>query len=228
MGMPGAGKGTHAAALRERLKIPQISTGDMLRAVVAAGTALGREAEGYIDRGELVPDRLVVGLVRQRVKEADCAGGFILDGFPRTLEQAKALREAGVGIDIVLELHVPDGEVIERMTGRRIHLPSGRVYHVTRNPPKVAGADDITGEPLSVRADDAEDTVRKRIAGYDAQTEPLFDYYRRRASRASHVISASTAAAASPLPGPGYSPPWQPVGHLSPTGCQASNDAANP
>ena len=228
MGMPGAGKGTHAAALRERLKIPQISTGDMLRAVVAAGTALGREAEGYIDRGELVPDRLVVGLVRQRVKEADCAGGFILDGFPRTLEQAKALREAGVGIDIVLELHVPDGEVIERMTGRRIHLPSGRVYHVTRNPPKVAGADDITGEPLSVRADDAEDTVRKRIAGYDAQTEPLFDYYRRRASRARHVISASTAAAASPLPGPGYSPPWQPVGHLSPTGCQASNDAANP
>ena len=228
MGMPGAGKGTHAAALRERLKIPQISTGDMLRAVVAAGTALGREAEGYIDRGELVPDRLVVGLVRQRVKEADCAGGFILDGFPRTLEQAKALREAGVGIDIVLELHVPDGEVIERMTGRRIHLPSGRVYHVTRNPPKVAGADDITGEPLSVRADDAEDTVRKRIVGYDAQTEPLFDYYRRRASRASHVISASTAAAASPLPGPGYSPPWQPVGHLSPTGCQASNDAANP
>jgi len=182
VGMPGAGKGTHAAALREKLNIVQISTGDMLRVAVAAGSALGREAEGYINRGELVPDHLVVELVRQRVKEADCASGFILDGFPRTLEQAKALREAGTGIDIVLELHVPDEEVIERMTGRRIHLPSGRVYHVTRNPPKVAGADDITGEPLSVRADDAEDTVRKRIAGYHAQTGPLLDYYRRLAT----------------------------------------------
>ncbi len=179
VGMPGAGKGTHAAALRERLKIAQVSTGDMLRAAVAAGAALGREAEGYMNRGELVPDRLVVELVQQRVKEADCRGGFILDGFPRTLEQAKALRDAGVGIDVVLELHVPDEEVIERMTGRRIHPPSGRVYHVTRNPPKVAGADDITGEPLSVRADDAEDTVRKRIAAYHAQTGPLLDYYRR-------------------------------------------------
>ena len=182
VGMPGAGKGTHAAALRDRLKIAQVSTGDMLRAAVATGTALGREAEGYINRGELVPDRLVIELVRQRVKEPDCAGGFILDGFPRTLEQARALREAGIGIDIVLELHVPDEEVIERMTGRRIHPPSGRVYHVTRNPPKVAGADDVTGEPLSVRADDAEDTVRKRIAGYHAQTGPLLDYYRRLAA----------------------------------------------
>jgi len=177
--MPGAGKGTHAAALRERLKVPQISTGDMLRAAVAAGTALGAEASGYMKRGELVPDRLVVELVRARVKEADCAGGFILDGFPRTLEQAKALRAAGVGIDVVLELHVPDAEVIERMTGRRTHLPSGRVYHVTRNPPKVAGVDDITGEPLSVRADDAEETVRNRIAGYHAQTGPLLEYYRQ-------------------------------------------------
>lgn len=182
MGMPGAGKGTHAAALRERLKIPQISTGDMLRAVVEAGTVLGREAKGYINRGELVPDRLVVGLVRQRVKEADCARGFILDGFPRTLEQARALRDAGIGIDIVLELYVPDETVIERMTGRRTHLPSGRIYHITRNPPKVAGADDVTGEPLSVRADDAEDTVRKRITGYHAQTGPLLDYYRRLAT----------------------------------------------
>ena len=182
VGMPGAGKGTHAAALRERLQIPQISTGAMLRAAVAAGAALGRKAEGYMNRGELVPDRLIVELVERRVKEADCAGGFILDGFPRTLEQARALREAGVGIDVVLELHVPDEEVIERMTGRRSHLPSGRVYHVTRNPPKVAGADDITGEPLSVRADDAEDTVRKRIVGYHAQTGPLLDYYRRLAA----------------------------------------------
>ena len=181
--MPGAGKGTHAAAIRERLKIAQISTGDMLRAAVAAGTTLGREAEGFMKRGELVPDRLVVELVRQRVKEADCAGGFILDGFPRTLEQARALREAGVGIDIVLELHVSDEEVIERMTGRRIHPPSGRIYHVTRNPPKVAGTDDITGEPLSVRADDADETVRKRIAGYHAQTGPLLDYYRQLAGK---------------------------------------------
>jgi len=179
VGMPGAGKGTHAAALKERLKVPQISTGDMLRAAVAAGTALGREAEGYMNRGELVPDRLVVELVRARVREPDCAGGFILDGFPRTLEQATALRDAGVGIDVVLELHVPDAEVIERMTGRRVHLPSGRIYHVTRHPPRVAGVDDMTGEPLSVRADDAEETVRKRIAAYHAQTRPLLDYYRR-------------------------------------------------
>lgn len=179
MGMPGAGKGTHAAALRERLKVPQISTGDMLRAAVAAGNALGREAEGYMNRGELVPDRLVVELVRSRVKEADCAGGFILDGFPRTLAQAQALREAGVGIDIVLELHVPDAEVVERMTGRRVHLPSGRIYHSTRHPPRVADVDDVTGEPLTVRADDVEATVRKRIADYHAQTAPLLDYYRR-------------------------------------------------
>jgi adenylate kinase len=179
VGMPGAGKGTHAAALRERLKVPQISTGDMLRAAVAAGNALGREAEGYMNRGELVPDRLVVELVRSRVTESDCAGGFILDGFPRTLAQAKALRESAVGIDVVLELHVPDEEVIERMTGRRVHLPSGRIYHVTRQPPRVAGVDDVTGEPLSVRADDAEATVRKRFADYHAQTGPLLDYYRR-------------------------------------------------
>jgi adenylate kinase len=182
VGMPGAGKGTHAAALRERLKIVQISTGDMLRAAVAAGTDLGREAEGYMNRGELVPDRLVVELVRERVKQPDCARGFILDGFPRTIEQARALRATGVVIDVVLELHVPDEEVIERMTGRRVHLPSGRIYHVTRHPPKVAGVDDVTGEPLSVRADDAEDTVRNRIAGYHAQTGPLLDYYRRLAA----------------------------------------------
>jgi adenylate kinase len=182
VGMPGAGKGTHAAALSERLKIPRISTGDMLRAAVAAGTALGAEAADYMNRGALVPDRLVVEMVRERVREPDCARGFILDGFPRTLEQAEALRAAGVGIEVVLELHVPDAEVIERMTGRRVHLPSGRIYHVTRNPPRVAGVDDITGEPLSVRADDAEDTVRNRIAGYHAQTAPLLDFYQRLAT----------------------------------------------
>jgi adenylate kinase len=140
-----------------------------------------------MNRGALVPDRLVVELVRERVKQPDCSRGFILDGFPRTLEQAKALRAAGVGIDIVLELHVPDAEVIERMTGRRVHLPSGRIYHVTRNPPRVAGVDDVTGEPLSVRSDDAEDTVRNRIAGYHAQTGPLLDYYRRLATGAPGV-----------------------------------------
>jgi adenylate kinase len=182
VGMPGAGKGTHAAALREKLKVPQISTGDMLRAAATAGTPLGREAAGYMKRGELVPDRLVVELVRERVKQTDCGGGFILDGFPRTLEQAKALGAAGVPIDVVLELHVPDEEVIERMTGRRTHLPSGRVYHVTRNPPRIPGVDDVTGEPLSVRADDAEETVRARIAGYHSQTGPLLDYYRKLAA----------------------------------------------
>jgi adenylate kinase len=182
LGMPGAGKGTQARFLIENYGIPQISTGDMLRAEIKAGTALGREAKQYMDRGELVPDRLVIELVKQRVKQPDCARGFILDGFPRTLEQARALREAGVGIDVVLELHVPDAEVIERMTGRRVHLPSGRIYNVTRNPPKVAGRDDLTGEPLSVRADDAEETVRNRIAGYHAQTAPLLDYYQRLAA----------------------------------------------
>ncbi|MBI3919343.1 MAG: adenylate kinase [Betaproteobacteria bacterium] len=179
MGVPGAGKGTHAAALSEKLRAPQISTGDMLRAAVSAGDPLGREAEGYMNRGELVPDRLVIELVVQRVNEADCTTGFILDGFPRTVGQAKALRAAGVKLDVVLELHVPEAEIIERMTGRRIHPASGRIYHVTRHPPRVAGRDDATGEALMQRPDDAEEIVRKRLADYQAVASALTAYYRQ-------------------------------------------------
>jgi adenylate kinase len=179
MGVPGAGKGTHAAALSEKLRAPQISTGDMLRAAVGVGDPLGREAEGYMNRGELVPDRLVIELVVQRVNEADCTNGFILDGFPRTVGQAKALRAAGVKLDVVLELHVPEAEIIERMTGRRIHPASGRIYHVTRHPPRVAGRDDATGEALMQRPDDAEEIVRKRLADYQAMASALTAYYQQ-------------------------------------------------
>jgi adenylate kinase len=179
MGVPGAGKGTHAAALSEKLRAPQISTGDMLRAAVGVGDPLGREAEGYMNRGELVPDRLVIELVVQRVNEADCTNGFILDGFPRTAGQAKALRAAGVKLDVVLELHVPEAEIIERMTGRRIHPASGRIYHVTRHPPRVAGRDDATGEALMQRPDDAEEIVRKRLADYQAMASALTAYYQQ-------------------------------------------------
>ena len=179
MGVPGAGKGTHAAALSEKLRAPQISTGDMLRAAVGAGDPLGREAEGYMNRGELVPDRLVIELVVQRVNEANCTNGFILDGFPRTVGQAKALRAAGVKLDVVLELHVPEAEIIERMTGRRIHPASGRIYHVTRHPPRVAGRDDATGEALMQRPDDAEEIVRKRLADYQAMASALTAYYQQ-------------------------------------------------
>lgn len=179
MGVPGAGKGTHAAALSEKLRAPQISTGDMLRAAVGVGDPLGREAEGYMNRGELVPDRLVIELVVRRVNEADCTNGFILDGFPRTVGQAKALRAAGVKLDVVLELRVPEAEIIERMTGRRIHPASGRIYHVTRHPPRVAGRDDATGEALMQRPDDAEEIVRKRLADYQAMASALTAYYQQ-------------------------------------------------
>jgi adenylate kinase len=179
MGVPGAGKGTHAAALSEKLHAPQISTGDMLRAAASAGGPLGRDAEGYVSRGELVPDRIVNELVVQRVNRPDCTHGFILDGFPRTVEQAEALRAAGVRLDVVLELHVPESEILERMTGRRIHPASGRIYHVSRHPPRVAGRDDVTGEPLVQRADDAEPIVRKRLADYKDMAEALTVYYRR-------------------------------------------------
>lgn len=182
MGVPGAGKGTHAAALSEKLRAPQISTGDMLRAAVSAGGPLGREAEGHMNRGDLVPDRLVIELVVQRVNPADCTNGFILDGFPRTVEQAKALRAAGVKLDVVLELHVPETEIIERMTGRRIHPASGRIYHATRHPPRVAGRDDVTGEPLVQRPDDAEEIVCKRLADYQAMASALTAYFQQRAA----------------------------------------------
>jgi adenylate kinase len=177
LGMPGAGKGTQARFLIEKYRIPQISTGDMLRAAIKRGTPLGIEAKKFMDRGALVPDALVIELVKQRVKEPDCAGGFISDGFPRTIPQAEALRAAGIDIDYVVDIHVSDEEILRRMSGRRVHPASGRTYHIVFNPPKTAGKDDVTGEPLVQRPDDKEETVRERITIYHAQTKPLIDYY---------------------------------------------------
>jgi adenylate kinase len=177
LGAPGAGKGTQAAYICERFGIPQISTGDMLRAAVKAGTPLGLEAKKVMDSGGLVSDDIIIGLVKERITQADCAQGFLFDGFPRTIPQADAMRAAGVKLDFVLEIDVPFDAIIERMSGRRVHVASGRTYHVTFNPPKVAGVDDVTGEPLIQRDDDQEVTVRKRLDVYDAQTRPLVDYY---------------------------------------------------
>lgn len=177
LGLPGAGKGTQAQYLIDKYGTPQVSTGDMLRAAIKAGSALGLEAKSFMDKGALVPDHIVIGLVQQRVKEPDCSKGFIFDGFPRTLPQAEALRQAGVDIDAVVEIDVPDSEILRRMSGRRVHPASGRTYHVEFNPPKVAGKDDVTGEPLVQRADDNEETVKTRIATYHSQTKPLVDYY---------------------------------------------------
>ena len=177
LGPPGAGKGTQAAFLCKRFGIPQISTGDMLRAAVKAGTPLGLAAKQVMDAGGLVSDDLIIGLVKERLTQPDCASGFLFDGFPRTLAQADAMKAAGVRLDAVLEIDVPDGEIVERMSGRRAHLPSGRTYHVKFNPPKVAGQDDVTGEPLIQRDDDREETVIKRLSVYHTQTRPLVDYY---------------------------------------------------
>lgn len=177
LGLPGAGKGTQAQFLIERYGTPQIATGDMLRAAIKAGAPLGMEAKGYMDKGALVPDALVIALVKERVKAPDCKNGFIIDGFPRTLPQAEALRDAGIDIDLVVELFVEDSEILKRMSGRRIHPGSGRSYHVVFNPPKVEGKDDVTGEPLVQRPDDNEATVQKRIDTYHSQTKPLIDYY---------------------------------------------------
>ena len=179
LGGPGAGKGTQANYIKERYQIPQISTGDMLRAAVKAGTELGKKAKQVMDAGGLVPDDIIIGLVKERIKEADCQKGFLFDGFPRTIPQADAMKEAGVPIDAVVEIDVPDGEIIKRMSGRRVHLASGRTYHVVFNPPKVEGKDDVTGEPLIQRDDDKEETVKKRLDVYHAQTEPLVDYYKK-------------------------------------------------
>lgn len=179
LGGPGAGKGTQANLIKEKFGIPQISTGDMLRAAVKAGTQLGLEAKKFMDAGGLVPDDVIIGLVKERIKEADCANGFLFDGFPRTIPQAEAMKNAGVQIDYVVEIDVPDAEIIKRMSGRRVHLASGRTYHVTFNPPKVAGKDDVTGEDLIQRVDDHEDTVKKRLDVYHAQTEPLIDFYKK-------------------------------------------------
>jgi adenylate kinase len=178
LGGPGAGKGTQANFIKERYQIPQISTGDMLRAAVKAGTELGKKAKELMDSGQLVPDDVIIGLVKERIKEPDCEKGFLFDGFPRTIPQADAMKDAGVVIDAVVEIDVPDEEIIRRMSGRRVHLASGRTYHVAFNPPKVEGKDDITGEPLIQRDDDHEETVRKRLNVYHAQTEPLVGYYK--------------------------------------------------
>jgi len=179
LGPPGAGKGTQAGYITEHHRIPQISTGDMLRGAVKSGSALGLAAKKVMDSCALVGDDIIIGLVKERIAEPDCANGFLFDGFPRTIPQAEAMREAGVKIDVVLEIDVPDAAIIERMSGRRVHLASGRTYHVAFNPPKVEGRDNVTGEALIQRDDDQEATVRKRLAVYQQQTRPLVEYYSR-------------------------------------------------
>ena len=178
LGAPGAGKGTQAQFIREKFGIPQISTGDMLRAAVKAGTPLGVEAKKVMDAGGLVSDEIIIGLVTDRLQQDDCRSGYLFDGFPRTLPQAEAMKVADVALDYVLEIDVADEEIIERMSGRRVHPGSGRTYHLRFNPPKLAGKDDVTGEDLIQRDDDQEETVRKRLQVYHSQTEPLLEYYR--------------------------------------------------
>ncbi|MDA7834496.1 adenylate kinase [Methylophilaceae bacterium] len=177
MGAPGAGKGTQATFLKEKYKIPQISTGDMLRAAVKGKTDLGLRAEDFMSQGLLVPDNLIIDLVKLRINEDDCKNGFLLDGFPRTIPQAQAMIDAKIYIEYVIEVVVPDNEIVNRLTGRRIHLASGRIYHVTHNPPTKDGIDDITGEPLIIRDDDKESTIIKRLKTYHEQTEPLVIFY---------------------------------------------------
>jgi len=177
LGGPGAGKGTQAGYITEKYGVPQISTGDMLRAAVKAGTPLGLEAKKVMDAGALVSDDIILGLVKERIDQPDCKKGFLFDGFPRTVVQAEALKTQGVAVDAVVEIDVDDQEIIRRMSGRRVHLASGRTYHLVFNPPKTEGKDDVTGEPLIQRDDDQEETVRKRLDVYHDQTEPLIDYY---------------------------------------------------
>lgn len=177
LGPPGAGKGTQAAFITQHFGIPQVSTGDMLRAAVKAGTPLGLQAKKVMDAGGLVSDDIIIGLVQDRLKQADCDKGYLFDGFPRTIPQADALKSAGVALDYVVEIAVPEEDIIERMSGRRVHPASGRSYHVRFNPPKAEGKDDVTGEPLVQRDDDREATVRNRLAVYQKQTRPLVDYY---------------------------------------------------
>ena len=183
LGAPGAGKGTQAQFLMNKYGIPQISTGDMLRAAIKEGTAMGLAAKQVMDAGQLVSDEIIIGLVKERIAKPDCAKGFLLDGFPRTIPQADAMKDNDVLVDHVIEFDVPDDVIVERMSGRRVHPASGRVYHVTYNPPKVAGKDDQTGEDLVIRDDDKEETVRKRLGVYHEQTEPLVGYYRKQAEQ---------------------------------------------
>ncbi|MCX7141656.1 MAG: adenylate kinase [Proteobacteria bacterium] len=177
LGPPGAGKGTQASFITKKYAIPQISTGDMLRAAIKAGSELGLKAKKLMDAGQLVPDDVIIGLVKGRITEPDCAGGFLFDGFPRTIAQAEAMKAAGLQIDYVVEIAVPDEDIVERMSGRRVHTASGRTYHVKFNPPKIADKDDVTGEPLVIRQDDQADTVKERLRVYHAQTKPLIEYY---------------------------------------------------
>ena len=181
LGGPGAGKGTQANYIKEKYNVPQISTGDMLRAHVKADTELGKAAKKIMDEGGLVSDDIIMGMVKERIKEDDCKNGYLFDGFPRTIPQAEAMKEAGIAIDAVVEIDVPDEEIIKRMSGRRVHLASGRTYHVIFNPPKVEGKDDVTGEDLIQRDDDQEDTVKERLRIYHDQTEPLVDFYSKEA-----------------------------------------------
>jgi adenylate kinase len=181
LGAPGAGKGTQAQFLMEKFGIPQISTGDMLRAAIKAGSELGIQAKAVMDAGQLVSDDLIIGLVKERIKQDDCKAGFLLDGFPRTIPQADAMKENDVSVDHVLEFDVPDEVIVERMAGRRVHSGSGRVYHLVYNPPKVEGKDDVTGDDLLIRPDDEPTTVRKRLAIYHEQTKPLVDFYQAEA-----------------------------------------------
>ncbi len=183
LGPPGAGKGTQASFIKEAYGIPQISTGDMLRTAVKAGTPLGLAAQKIMDSGALVSDEIIIGLVKDRLKASDCAAGYLFDGFPRTIPQADAMKDAAVRIDYVLEIAVPDAMIVERMSGRRVHVASGRTYHIKFNPPKVEGKDDVTGEDLIQRDDDREETVQKRLAVYHLQTEPLLAYYAQWAAR---------------------------------------------
>ena len=182
LGPPGAGKGTQAQTLTKAFSIPQISTGDMLRAAIKEGTPLGLQAKAVMDAGKLVSDEIIIGLVKERIAADDCKNGFLFDGFPRTIPQAEALVEAGIEIDGVVELQVPDEKIVKRMSGRRVHLASGRTYHIVYNPPKVEGKDDVTGEDLVIRADDEEATVRSRLEVYHNQTEPLVAFYKKLAS----------------------------------------------
>ena len=182
LGAPGAGKGTQAQFLMAKFGIPQISTGDMLRAAIKAGTELGKKAKEVMDAGQLVSDELIIGLVKERIAQEDCKDGFLLDGFPRTIPQADAMKSNGIAVDHVIEFDVPDEVIVERMGGRRVHAGSGRVYHVVYNPPKVEGVDNETGEPLTIRPDDEEATVRKRLGIYHEQTKPLVEYYQSEAN----------------------------------------------
>lgn len=177
LGAPGAGKGTQAQILKDKFNIPQISTGDMLRAAIKANTKLGLEAKQFMDSGALVPDQLIIELVKERIQDEDCKQGFLLDGFPRTIPQAEAMKQASISIDIVIEIDVPDNVIVDRLSGRRTHLASGRIYHIQNNPPKIQDKDDITGEPLVQRDDDKKETILKRLDVYHSQTKPLVDYY---------------------------------------------------